>query len=206
MVIVEDHPVFREGLSSALSKAPELRLQGCAGSLAEAYRLLAESEPDVLLLDLGLPDGSGLDLLSSLRAQRSRTAVLVLTMTEDRDVVLEAVRKGARGYLLKGAGPGEIVAPCAASRAAVVLHGQAADVVLLAASADKADPARALGITEREADVLRLVALGLGNAAIAEGLGLSAKTVRNQVSTVLSKLRVSDRTAAGQRAREAGIL
>jgi DNA-binding NarL/FixJ family response regulator len=206
IVIVEDHPVFREGLTAALHRSGDIEVTAAVGSLVEAYAVLEHAEPDVLLLDLGLPDGSGLNLLSSLRARRSGTAVLVLTMTTDPSVVLDSVRAGARGYLLKGSGPDEIISAVrSVARGAVVLHAQAADVVLLAAGGDRAEPARRLGITAREADVLRLVAGGLGNAAIAERLGLSVKTVRNQVSAVLAKLAVGDRTAAAARAREAGL-
>jgi DNA-binding NarL/FixJ family response regulator len=204
-VVVEDHPVYRDGLELALGQSPDIELVGSAGTLLEAHELMRSHEVDVVLLDVGLPDGSGLDLISTLRARRSETAIVVLTMNDDPEVILSAVRAGARGYLLKGAGRDEIVDGVrrAASGGAVFNKG-AADVVIQAVHADPAPAARA-GLTLREIDVLRLVADGLGNAVIAQRLGVSAKTVRNQVSAILTKLGVPDRLAAGEWARSSGL-
>lgn len=199
IAIIEDHPMYRDGLITALSHDPALEVVGSAATLIEAHALLQEIVVDVALVDLALPDGSGLDLLSTLRAQRSPIAVLVLTMYDDPTTILAAVRAGARGYLLKGASQVEIVdAVKRAGRGGAVFDASAADVVVGALSAIGLDPARAHGLTAREADVLRLVAAGLTNAAIATRLGISPKTVRNQVSAVLSRLGVPSREAAAQ--------
>lgn len=209
MAVVEDHPVYRDGLAAAFARVDDIELVASVGTVADTLELLRGQPIDVLLLDMGLPDGSGVDVLAHLRAHQSntrpKTAVVVLTMSDDRELVLESIRAGARGYLLKGAGRGEIVA--AVRRAATggaVFDPQAADVVV-AAAAGSANPAAALGLTPREAHVLRLVATGLGNQAIAERLGVAPKTVRNQVSSILTKLGVDSRQAAAQRARTAGL-
>jgi DNA-binding NarL/FixJ family response regulator len=205
VAVVEDHPLYRDGLVAALRRADDLQLVEALGTVAEARALLRREKVDVLLLDMGLPDGSGLDVLAHLQTHDRQVAVVVLTMSDDRQLVLEALRAGARGYLLKGAGREEVLdAVRQAAAGGAVFHAGAADVVLAAASG-ATDPATALGLTRREAHVLRLVAAGLTNQAIAERLGVAPKTVRNQVSTVLSKLGVDSRAAAASRARAAGL-
>jgi len=204
--IVEDHPVYRDGLTAAFDEASDIEVAGAVGTVADTLRLLGAEAIDVLLLDLGLPDGSGLDLLATLRARHSRVAVVVLTMNEDRQMVLDVVRAGARGYLLKGAGRAEIIdAVRHAAAGGAVFHAGPADVVLSAALGALDDPVVALGLTAREAHVLRLLADGLSNQAIASRLGLAPKTVRNQVSTILTKLGVDTRVEAAARARAAGL-
>jgi DNA-binding NarL/FixJ family response regulator len=207
VAIVEDHPVYRDGLTAAFGEASsDIEVVGAVGTVADTLGLLSGEAIDVLLLDLGLPDGSGLDLLATLRARHSRVAVVVLTMNEDRQMVLDAVRAGARGYLLKGAGRAEIVdAVRRAAAGGAVFHAGPADVVLAAALGALDDPVVALGLTPREAQVLRLLADGLSNQAIAARLGLAPKTVRNQVSTILTKLAVDTRLEAAARARAAGL-
>ena len=206
VAIVEDHPVFRDGLALALGADCEIELVGSVGTVADGLRLTSEEPLDVLLLDLGLPDGSGLDLLSTLRARRSPVAVVVLTMNDDPQVVLSAVRAGARGYLLKGAGRAEILDGVRrAASGGAVFHAGAADVVISALAAGTERPAAAFGLTPREADVLRLLSGGLSNQAISARLGISAKTVRNQVSAILAKLGLPSRHAAAEWARSAGL-
>ena len=198
--------MYRDGLTAAFDEASDIEVAGAVGTVADTLRLLGAEAIDVLLLDLGLPDGSGLDLLATLRARHSRVAVVVLTMNEDRQMVLDVVRAGARGYLLKGAGRAEIIdAVRHAAAGGAVFHAGPADVVLSAALGALDDPVVALGLTAREAHVLRLLADGLSNQAIASRLGLAPKTVRNQVSTILTKLGVDTRVEAAARARAAGL-
>jgi DNA-binding NarL/FixJ family response regulator len=202
VAVVEDHPIFRDGLAAAINQAADLEIAGSAATLAQAHRLAANGNVDVMLVDLGLPDGSGLDLLATLRAQRSTIATVVLTMNDDPQVILTAVRAGARGYLLKGAGRDEIVDGIRrAGAGGAVFHADAADVVIAALRDALIDPVIAQGLTAREADVLRLIADGLTNPVIAARLGISPKTVRNQVSAVLTKLGVPSREAAAAWAR-----
>jgi DNA-binding NarL/FixJ family response regulator len=205
VAIVEDHPVFRDGLEMALAPHQGIEVVASVGTLADARRVVATSPVDVVLLDLGLPDGSGLDLLSTLRARRSPTVVIVLTMNDDPQVVLSAVRAGARGYLLKGAGREDILdAVRRAAAGGAIFHAGAADVIVRALT-QPTTPHILAGLTPREADVLRLLAAGLTNAVIAQRLGVSAKTVRNQVSAVLAKVGVPTRQAAADWARSAGV-
>lgn len=200
--VVEDHPVYRDGLAAAFAAADDMELAGAVGTVHEALALLEGSPLDVLLLDLGLPDGSGLDVLSTIRARHREVAVVVLTMNDDRRLVLEAVRAGARGYLLKGAGRAEIAdAVRRAAAGGAVFDAVPAAVVMAAVTQPDTDPIAAYGLTPRESDVLRLLAQGLGNDAIAMRLGVSGKTVRNQVSAVLSKLGVRSRAEAAALAR-----
>jgi DNA-binding NarL/FixJ family response regulator len=204
LLIVEDHPIYRDGLTAAFSGVDDVVVVGAVSTVREAREALAVGGIDVMLLDLGLPDGHGLDLLGGNDTRG--LAVVVLTMTEDRFAVLEALRAGARGYLLKGAGRAAIVdAVRRAAAGGAVFDEDAADIVIALAAGGVAAPHIALGITEREAGVLRLVATGLTNQAIAARLGLAPKTVRNVVSTILVKLGVSSREQAIARARVAGL-
>jgi DNA-binding NarL/FixJ family response regulator len=204
--VVEDHPVYREGLVTALEEAGGLTVAGAVGTLEDALMMLAGTAIDVLLLDLGLPDGSGLDLLGTLRDRHPHVSTVVLTMNDEGTLVLQAVRAGARGYLLKGASRAEIVDTVRRTGAGgAVFHPGPADVVMAAVSGLLADPAAQLGLTPRELDVLRLITAGLPNRSIAVRLGIAPKTARNQVSSVLTKLGADNRAHAAERGRAAGL-
>ena len=199
VAVVEDHPIYRDGLLQAVADTPDLELVGTAASVAEAHALLDPSGPDVVLLDLGLPDGSGLDVLSTMRARGSEAAVVVLTMNDDPELVLSATRAGARGYLVKGAGREEVVdAVRRAATGGAVYNQGAADVIITAASRPASDPAADHGLTARERDVLRLIADGLSNEVIGARLGIATKTARNHVCAVLAKLGLENRRAAAE--------
>jgi DNA-binding NarL/FixJ family response regulator len=205
VLVVEDHPVFRDGLAAAFTSLADMEVVSAVGTVAEALDTLGSTHVDVALVDLGLPDGSGLDVVSAVRS-RPGSAALILTMNDDRSVILQALRAGATGYLLKGATRSEIVdAVRTTASGGAVFAPVPAEVVLAAASGAESHPAAALGLTAREGEVLRLVADGLTNQEIARRLFLSPKTVRNQVSLVLAKLGVQDRTEAARRARAAGV-
>jgi DNA-binding NarL/FixJ family response regulator len=201
VAVVEDHPVFRDGLGVVVEAMGDAEMVGSVGTVREALELLESCPVDVLLLDLGLPDGNGLDILSTLRARHADVAVVVLTMSDERQLVLEAVRAGARGYLLKGSGRAEIAEAVRRAAGGGAVFDAVPAQVLMAAVSDAPDPLARYGLTPRESDVLRLVAEGLGNQAIAVRLGVSGKTVRNQVSVVLAKLGVDSRTEAAAKLR-----
>jgi DNA-binding NarL/FixJ family response regulator len=179
---------------------------GLAGTVEAALEAIDhEGDPaaDVALVDLGLPDGSGVDVVRE--ATRRGIRVLVLTMSHDPAYLLEAVRAGARGYVVKGAGRHDIVSAITAVAAGDAVFG--AEVADLALKAVLSQDARSIAfpqLSEREHDVLELLALGLPHAAIATRLHLSDKTVRNHVSAIMGKLGVDSRHAAAELARSRG--
>lgn len=208
VVVIDDHPVFRIGMAALLDSLTGIRVTGQAASAAEAGPLLASGiEADVVLMDLDLGTGSGIDLTRDLLRDHPDLRVLVVTMHEDDDAVVAAVRAGARGYLVKSAPPdaveravravaaGEmILSPAVAQRAmAYVLGGRTAARLPFPQ------------LTDREREVLDLVAAGLDNETIARRLRLSPKTVRNHLANVLARLALPDRSAAIVRAREEGL-
>jgi DNA-binding NarL/FixJ family response regulator len=207
VLVVDDHPLYREGLTAALAAAADVEVVGEAGDGAEALRLVAADPPDVVLMDLHMPGMSGVEATRQLRDTQPAVAVLVLTMLDGDDAVFAAMRAGARGYLLKGAGRDEITAAIAAvARGEVVFAAGIAARVLAFFSGSPASGAQPFGrLTEREREILDLVARGLTNQAIARRLVLSDKTVRNHVSNVFAKLQVTGRAEAVARARDAGL-
>lgn len=206
ILIVDDHPMFRDGLRSALTTSDQVDVVEEAGTVAEAVATCERSEPDVVLMDLQLPDGSGIDATKSILERRPDTLVIVLTMTGDDDAVFAALAAGARGYLLKGADRTAILAAVAGvARGEAILGAGVAERVMAHFAQPPTRPTPLPELTEREREVLRFVAEGLTNPAIAERLFVSPKTVRNHVSNILMKLQVGNRSEASRRAREAGI-
>ncbi|SRR5437763_932540 len=206
VLVVDDHPVFRAGLCAMLEAVPGLEIAGEAPDGLTAVARAAELEPDVVVMDLNLPDLDGVEATRRIVRASPQTGVLMLTMFENEAAVFAAMRAGARGYLLKGArnqqiiravqaiGDGEaIFSPAIATRVLGLLGGNALP-------REDSFPE----LTAREREILKLIAQGLGNASIAEHLVLSQKTVRNHVSHIFRKLRVTDRAQAIARAREAG--
>lgn len=200
--VVDDHPVFREGLVALLGSVEDLDVVGSAADGPEAIEALSVDGADVVLMDLNLPTMSGVEATARLAAMPDPPAVLAVTMVDDDDTVVAVMRAGARGYVLKGSAGEEIVAAVrtVAAGGAVFGAGVAAQVLALASSG--ARPARPDdGLTDREREVLALLAEGANNAQIARALGVSLKTVQNYVSRILDKLQVSDRTQAALKAR-----
>ncbi|HET7406746.1 MAG TPA: response regulator transcription factor [Mycobacteriales bacterium] len=200
--VVDDHPVFRDGLVALLGSVEDLDVVGAAGDGPEAIEALSDGCADVVLMDLNLPTMSGIEATARLAALPDPPAVLAVTMVDDDDTVLAAMRAGARGYVLKGSVGAEIVAAVrtVAAGGAVFGAGVATQVLALASpggGAGREDD----GLTEREREVLALLAEGANNAQIARALGVSLKTVQNYVSRILDKLQVSDRTQAALKAR-----
>lgn len=206
VVVVEDHPMFRNGLVALLGELDGIEVVGEAATGEQAEEVVAALDPDVVLMDLHLPGMSGVEATSRITTRQPRVAVLVLTMLDDDSSLLGAMRAGARGYLLKEAAPQEIVRAVEAVAAGQAVFGGAAAARMLAALSAVTEGPRPLPmLTDREAEVLELMATGLTNTFIAERLYLSDKTVRNHVSNIFTKLGVSDRAAAVARARDVGL-
>jgi len=207
VLLVDDHPLFLDGVRAALSTSEDLVVVGEAHSVAEALDAAAATEPDVVLMDLNLPDGSGIDATRNLLAARPGVRVLVITMSADDDAVVAAMRAGARGYVVKGAGRADLVrAVSTVAEGGAVFSPAVAERLGAYFSGLAAQPGRELfpQLSEREREVLDLVARGLDNRRIAQELFLSDKTVRNHVSSVLGKLHLATRQQAAIMARERG--
>jgi DNA-binding NarL/FixJ family response regulator len=206
LVVVDDHPVFRMGMTALLASIDGLVVVGEADDLASAIDVVVDREPDVVLMDLNLGEESGVVATREIIARRPALGVLVVTMMDDDDNILAALRAGARGYLLKGAGPTEIERAVRAVAAGEMLLAPAVVERALPHLAGARVRTRTFPqLTDREHEVLELVAQGLDNLSIARRLGLSDKTVRNNLSNILTKLGVADRGAAIARARDAGL-
>jgi DNA-binding NarL/FixJ family response regulator len=207
VLITDDHPIVRDGLRGMLAAEPDFEVVGEAGDGAEALALVESLAPDVILMDLRMPDLDGIEATRRVGRQVPAPAVVVLTMFEDDDSVFAAMRAGARGYLLKGAEQDEIVRAVRAAAAGEAIFGPAvaARVIAHFSSGSGSTMAAFPLLTEREREVLELIAAGKGNATIAHELLISLKTVRNHVSNIFTKLQVSDRSAAIVKAREAGL-
>jgi DNA-binding NarL/FixJ family response regulator len=205
VLIADDHPVYRDGLRITFHGWDRATLVGEAGDGDEAVALASRLHPDVVVMDVQMPGRTGVDATRAIVAEHPSTAVLVLTMFEEDDLVVAAMRAGARGYLVKGAtrdelrnaivtiaAGGAVFGPVVASRLGAIIERGGRD-----------RPFREL--TEREHEVLELMAQGRSNRDISRRLSISDKTVRNHVSTIFAKLEVQGRPEAIVRAREAGM-
>jgi DNA-binding NarL/FixJ family response regulator len=207
VVVADDHPLFREGLRSLIADSTETELVGLAADGDEAVAVALDQRPDVVVMDLRMPGLNGVDATRKIVAALPDVAVLVLTMVEEDASIFAAMRAGARGYVLKGAGPETILRSILVVAAGEAIFGAAVAARLgqfFAGGADAA-PTPFPDLTSRERDILALMATGANNTTIAARLGLTEKTVRNNVSNVFAKLRVADRAAAVARARDAGL-
>jgi DNA-binding NarL/FixJ family response regulator len=204
VLIVDDHPVFRMGMSALLASLDGIEVVGEADSADGAVRLAHEVPAEVAMVDLNLGESSGIEATRTLTAELPDLAVLVVTMHDDEDTVVAAMRAGARGYVVKGAAPDAVErAVRAVAHGELILSPEIAAAAVGQLTARRASPFPDL--TDRELEVLDLVARGLDNQAIARRLFLSPKTVRNHVSNLFTKLQVPDRPQAIVKAREAGL-
>lgn len=208
VLVVDDHPLFRDGVRTLLQANPDTELVGEAATGEEAIDLALTLQPEIILMDLQLPGLHGVEATRQILRTSPLICVIVVTMFDDDDSVFAAMRVGARGYIVKGADRAEILRAIRAVATGEALFSPAIARRLMiyftrlrAAPTDQVFPE----LTEREREVLTLIARGLSNQQIAERLVLSPKTVRNHIGNIFSKLQVADRAQAIIRAREAGL-
>ncbi len=209
VLVADDHPAYRRGLALMLAEVDDLEVVGSADTGAVAVEMVGALAPDVILMDLRMPDLDGIEATRRINrlAPAPVPAVVVLTMFDDDESVFTAMRAGARGYLLKGADQDEIVRAIRAVAAGEAIFGPevASRVVHHFAAGAGSTTAAFPALTEREREVLVMIAAGKGNATIAHELMISLKTVRNHASNIFTKLQVSDRSSAIVKARRAGL-
>ncbi len=207
ILLADDHPLFRDGLKALLASVADAEVVGEAATGQEVVALALELQPDVVVMDLHMPELNGIEATRRVVESSPHVGVLVLTMVEDDDAVFAAMRAGARGYLLKGSNQAEIVHAIRAIGSGEAVFGPAiAHRLIEYFSSSPGGPPQAFPqLTQREREVLDLIARGESNAVIAQRLVLSQKTVRNHVSNIFTKLRVADRAQAIVKAREAGM-
>ena len=210
VLLVDDQTLVRQGVRSLLDLSEEIRVVAEAADGQQALQMIPEVRPDVVLLDMRMPNMSGLDVLNAMKDREAMPPVIILTTFDDDQLVLAGMKAGAKGYLLKDvsleqlvdavktvAGGGSLVAPVVTQRLLSGLKNMQNDF----ASLDRPDP-----LTDRETEILRLMASGYSNKEIANSLGVAEGTVKNHVSNILSKLGVRDRTRAVLKAFELGIV
>ncbi len=206
VLIADDNPEFREGLRDLLEVTQDIVVVGEAGTGDEAIRLAGRLQPDVVLMDLHMPERNGIEATRRLVGTHPHIGILVLTMYEDDDSVFAAMRAGARGYLLKGAPRVETLRAIRAVASGEAIFSPAIARRLMGFFAAIQPKIQAFSeLTDREREILALIAQGRRNEEIAAQLSLSIKTVRNHASNIFSKLQVVDRAQAAIRAREAGL-
>lgn len=198
VLLAEDHSMVRAGLERLLATADDIEVVGGAADGAEAVTLAAETSPDVVLMDLSMPNVDGIEATRSILGVNERVQIVILTSLSDRDRILAALDAGAVGYLLKDAGPEELIgAVRAAARGESPLDPKAARAVLTA----RAGRERAQ-LSDREREVLRCVTAGMPNKLIARELGISEKTVKAHLTRVFQQIGVTDRTQAALWAKD----
>jgi NarL family two-component system response regulator LiaR len=203
VLIADDHPFVRHGLRTFLETLDDVEVVGEAGNGAEAVEQAARLVPDVVLMDLVMPELDGVEATRRIRAESPTTKVIVLTSFDADEQVFPAIKAGAAGYLLKDVRPAELAeAVRKASRGEALLAPSVAAKLMQEVAGDRSPAA---GLTERELEVLRLIARGLSNKMIARELVVSEKTVKTHVSNILAKLHLTDRTQAALYAVREGL-
>lgn len=208
ILLVDDHPLVREGLRALLTSLPGMSIVGEANNGEEAVSMASKLQPEIILMDLHMPELNGIEATRRIVQASPHIGILVLTMLEDDDSVFGAMRAGARGYILKGAGKAEVIRAIT-----VVAHGEAIFSPQIAqrlmqyfANIRPVLPAQAFpDLTDREREILSFITDGKTNAQIADMLTLSPKTVSNHISNIFSKLQVVDRAQAVSKVHQAGL-
>ncbi len=209
VLLADDHPLFRDGMRGLLASEADISVVGEAMTIDDVIRLAEELSPDVILMDIRMPGGNGIGATRTIVDKHPNIRVLMVTMLEDDDSLFAAMRAGARGYLLKDASRDEVLRAirAVAHDEAIFSPGVARKILnFFQGKPRQHNEAQAFPeLSNREREVLELLAKGCSNTAIAAQLGLSLKTVQNHVSSLLGKLEVEDRVEAAIRAREAGL-
>lgn len=208
VLIVDDHPVFRDGLRTTLSVAEEMTLVGEAGTGNEAVEMAIRLQPELVVMDIQMPDLNGIEATRRIVDASPRTNILIVTMFEDDASVFAAMRAGAKGYVVKGVRSAELLRAMRAvgSGAAIFSPAIAARLTEYFSDMRAAAPAQLFPeLSDREREILELIARGHKNAEIAQRLYLSPKTVRNHITSIFDKLQLADRAQEIVRAREAGL-
>lgn len=209
ILVVDDHTLFREGLIALLNGTSETSAAGEAGTGQEAIKRANEVQPDVVLMDIQMPDMNGIEATKQILAKNPEMGVIMLTMLEDDDSLFAAMCAGARGYILKGADKAEVLQAVSAVAQGQALFGPAIAGRLTSffQKGEQLDTAVLPfpELTDREREVLNLIAQGLDNAQIARKLHISSKTVSNHISNIFNKLQVASRAQVIVKARDAGL-
>ncbi|HEY5732011.1 MAG TPA: response regulator transcription factor [Anaerolineales bacterium] len=211
VLLADDHALFREGVRAILKSVADIEIVGEAGTGQDALRLASNLKPDVILMDIQMPDLNGVEATQRILKTQPDTGVIIVTMLEDDDSLFSAMRAGARGYVLKGADKAEMLKTIRAVAEGEALFGAGIAARLLnffhdrRALDNKSSPTSFPELTDREQEILAFIARGDTNAEIAEQLFISLKTVRNHVSSIFNKLQVTNRAQAAIRARDAGF-
>lgn len=212
VLIADDHALFREGLRAILKAIPDIEIVGEAGTGQDALNLASELKPDVILMDVQMPDLNGVEATERILKTQPNAGIIIVTMLEDDDSLFSAMRAGARGYVLKGADKAEMLKSIRAVADGEALFGPAIAAKLLnffhqnPQKSKNESPSIAFPeLTDREREILDCIARGDTNSEIAERLTISLKTVRNHVSSIFNKLQVTNRAQAAIRARDIGL-
>lgn len=207
VLIADDHPVFRDGLRGLVERAPDLELTGEATTGVEAVALAASTNPSIVLMDIRMPELSGIEATRLILDRDPGVGILILTMSEDDESLFAAMRAGARGYIPKDADSEELLRAIRAAAVGEAIFGAsiARRMMTFFAAGPRAAATPFPELTERELEILELIAEGRSNGDIAQRLTITSKTVRNHVANVFNKLQVADRSQAIVRAREAGL-
>jgi DNA-binding NarL/FixJ family response regulator len=207
VLVADDHPLVRRGMRAVLGTTPDIQVVGEAVNGRDAIEAAASLSPDVVLMDLQMPDLSGIEATRAILANQPNVQILVVTLFEDDDSVFLALRAGARGYVLKDAEDDELrgAIRAVAGGAAIFSASIATRVLALFSTARPTRVEVFPMLTDREREILERIAQGYPNPRIAQQLGISVKTVSNHVSVIFSKLQVADRAEAIDRARESGL-